>query len=196
MESATVRMDAVYTTGSTGRIYGVFELLGPWYCADTAALAGLTTAGSARGAAYFRAAAQLGEQAACALQHAHDLGVLHRGRATQTLTGSLSGCPCVVRDVQLSPFGGQPAEISGRVTIAGIEVRKGGVWRPVAGFAGRGHWSDPADQQQTIRWSTYEVLPSNGSASQLLTLTGAHPTAPVVHDPARAAAILDKTDLG
>jgi serine/threonine protein kinase/Flp pilus assembly protein TadD len=46
--------------------------------AETAAQAGLTTEGSVRGAAYFRGVARLGEQAAEALQHAHDMGVVHR----------------------------------------------------------------------------------------------------------------------
>jgi serine/threonine protein kinase/Flp pilus assembly protein TadD len=46
--------------------------------AATQSLAALTTKGPARGAGYFRAVARLGEQAAEALQHAHDLGVLHR----------------------------------------------------------------------------------------------------------------------
>jgi serine/threonine protein kinase/tetratricopeptide (TPR) repeat protein len=45
---------------------------------DTVPLAGLLTERSARGGACWRAAARLGEQAALALQHAHDMGVLHR----------------------------------------------------------------------------------------------------------------------
>jgi tetratricopeptide (TPR) repeat protein/serine/threonine protein kinase len=46
--------------------------------AGTQPLAALTTEGPKHGAGYFRAVARLGEQAAEALQHAHDLGVLHR----------------------------------------------------------------------------------------------------------------------
>ena len=42
---------------------------------------------------------------------------------------------------------------------------------------------DSNEAPQTIRWTTYEVLPEAG-ADQLLTLTGAHPSARVVHDPA------------
>jgi hypothetical protein len=42
---------------------------------------------------------------------------------------------------------------------------------------------DSDEQPQVIRWPTYEVLPGSG-ADQLLTLTGAHPSARVVHDPA------------
>jgi tetratricopeptide (TPR) repeat protein len=46
--------------------------------AETRAQAGPTTERSIRSTAYFRAVAQLAEQAAEALQHAHDLGVVHR----------------------------------------------------------------------------------------------------------------------
>jgi serine/threonine protein kinase len=46
--------------------------------AETATLAGLTTDGPAGSAAFFRGVARLGEQAAQALQHAHDMGVVHR----------------------------------------------------------------------------------------------------------------------
>jgi hypothetical protein len=46
---------------------------------------------------------------------------------------------------------------------------------------------DASEQPQVIRWPAYEVLPGSNS-EQLLTLTGAHPTAHVVHDPAQAAA--------
>ncbi|MDA0159098.1 hypothetical protein OM076_02375 [Solirubrobacter ginsenosidimutans] len=42
---------------------------------------------------------------------------------------------------------------------------------------------DAEEAPQTIRWTSYEVLPEAG-ADQLLTLTGAHPSARVVHDPA------------
>lgn len=40
---------------------------------------------------------------------------------------------------------------------------------------------DADEQPQTVRWPTYEVLPASG-ATQLLTLTSAHPSARVVHD--------------
>ncbi len=40
---------------------------------------------------------------------------------------------------------------------------------------------DSSEQPQVIRWPTYEVLPGS-EASRLLTLTGAHPSARVVHD--------------
>jgi hypothetical protein len=47
--------------------------------------------------------------------------------------------------------------------------------------------SDPGDRGQVIRWSVYEVLPDS-QAAELTTLTGAHPSAQVVHDPAPVAA--------
>jgi hypothetical protein len=46
---------------------------------------------------------------------------------------------------------------------------------------------DAAEQPQVIRWPTYEVLPGS-DADSLLTLTGAHPSARVVHDDAQTAA--------
>jgi serine/threonine protein kinase/Flp pilus assembly protein TadD len=46
--------------------------------AETASLVGLSTASTLQGREHFRAAARLGLQAAEALQHAHELGVIHR----------------------------------------------------------------------------------------------------------------------
>ena len=46
---------------------------------------------------------------------------------------------------------------------------------------------DANEAPQTIRWPTYEVVPE-ASAEQLLTLTGAHPSARVDRDPDAAAA--------
>jgi hypothetical protein len=52
--------------------------------------------------------------------------------------------------------------------------------------------SDPGSsasaQPQVIRWPIYEVLAGDSATQQLLTLTGAHPSAHVVHDAAQAAA--------
>jgi hypothetical protein len=46
---------------------------------------------------------------------------------------------------------------------------------------------DASEQPQVVRWPTYEVLPGS-DADRLLTLTGAHPSAHVVHDAAQTAA--------
>jgi hypothetical protein len=46
---------------------------------------------------------------------------------------------------------------------------------------------DASEAPQVIRWPTYEVLPG-ADAAQTLSLTGAHPTARVVRDPAQVAA--------
>jgi hypothetical protein len=46
---------------------------------------------------------------------------------------------------------------------------------------------DASEKPQVIRWPTYEVLPDSGENS-LVTLTGAHPSARVVDDPAQVAA--------
>jgi hypothetical protein len=52
---------------------------------------------------------------------------------------------------------------------------------------------DASESPQVIRWPTYEVLPAAG-ADRLLTLTGAHPSARVVHDPAQAAAAMQRLE--
>jgi hypothetical protein len=46
---------------------------------------------------------------------------------------------------------------------------------------------DANEPPQTIRWPTYEVLPG-ANADHLVTLTGAHPSARVVRDPAEVGA--------
>jgi hypothetical protein len=54
---------------------------------------------------------------------------------------------------------------------------------------------DAGEAPQTIRWTSYEVLPDTG-ADRLLTLTGAHPTARVVHDPAEVDAARQRLQVG
>jgi RNA polymerase sigma-70 factor (ECF subfamily) len=46
---------------------------------------------------------------------------------------------------------------------------------------------DASEQPQVIRWAAYDVLPGS-DPDKLLTLTGAHPSARVVHDAAQTAA--------
>jgi hypothetical protein len=47
---------------------------------------------------------------------------------------------------------------------------------------------DASEQPEVIRWPIYETLADDGASAPLLTLSGAHPSAQVVHDPAQAAA--------
>ena len=47
-------------------------------------------------------------------------------------------------------------------------------------------------QAQIIRWPVYEVLPDDSANEQLLTLTGAHPSAQVVTDPAQVDAAMQR----
>jgi hypothetical protein len=54
--------------------------------------------------------------------------------------------------------------------------------------------SNASQQPQVIRWPVYEVLGADSSTQQLLTLTGAHPSAQVVHDPAQAAAAAQRLE--
>ena len=95
----------------------------------------------------------------------------------------------------------------GRMAVTGREVHNGtdawavslkpGVGRPVwtlwvSAADGkplelRDPGRDASEQPQVIRWPTYEVLPDS-DADRLLTLTGAHPSARVVRDPALTAA--------
>jgi hypothetical protein len=95
----------------------------------------------------------------------------------------------------------------GRMAVTGREVHDGteawavslkpGVGRPVwtlwvSAADGkplelRDPGRDASEQPDVIRWPTYEALP-NSDADRLLTLTGAHPSAHVVHDAAQTAA--------
>jgi hypothetical protein len=95
----------------------------------------------------------------------------------------------------------------GRMTVTGREVHDGvDAWAiSLKPDAGRPVWTlwvaaddgkplelrdpgrDASEQPQVIRWPTYEVLPAAG-ADRLVTLSGAHPSAHVVHDASAAAA--------
>ncbi|MGH3068655.1 MAG: FtsX-like permease family protein [Streptosporangiaceae bacterium] len=71
-----------------------------------------------------------------------------------TLTGSLTGCPCVLRDLDLSPPPqALQSPVSGSITITGVQVRGRSGWVPAAAgllsAASRwrpGHVDDPPDQ--------------------------------------------------
>jgi hypothetical protein len=96
----------------------------------------------------------------------------------------------------------------GRMTVTGRELHDGiDSWAiSLMADGGRPVWtlwvsvadgkpvelSDPgrnaSEQAQTIHWPVYEVLGDDTATQQLLTLSGAHPSAKVVHDPAQADA--------
>lgn len=100
----------------------------------------------------------------------------------------------------------------GRMSVTGRELHHGtDAWAiSLNADAGRPVWtlwvsvadgkplelSDPGtttgDQPQVIRWTVYETLADDAATHPLLTLTGAHPSANVVHDPAQAAAALQR----
>jgi hypothetical protein len=69
------------------------------------------------------------------------LGLLPR-HGVATLTGSLSGCPCMLQSLALTlpggqlPFGGSAARVSGKLTITALDVRQGGRWLPTASSSG------------------------------------------------------------
>ena len=93
-----------------------------------------------------------------------ELGTVARAGTEVTLTGSLSGCPCLLRDLQLSPPGGTAAQLRGDVTLTGIEVRGTAGWRAVDDALQADRWLDLQDQQVRIgavpdglRWSFFAI---------------------------------------
>ena len=102
----------------------------------------------------------------------------------------------------------------GRMTVTGREMHNGTDTRAISlkPDVGRPVWTlwvsaadgkpvelrdpgrDASEQPQVIRWPTYEVLPGSDS-ERLLTLTGAHPSARVVHDAAQADAAARRLEL-
>jgi hypothetical protein len=100
---------------------------------------------------------------------------------------------------------------AGRAVVKGREVHDGtDAWAiTLSADAGRPPWTlwvsaadgrplevrdpgrDASEAPQVIRWTTYEVLPDT-NADRVLTLTGAHPGARVVHDPAQADAAVQR----
>jgi serine/threonine protein kinase len=72
--------------------------------AETVALAGLSTERSRSSPAYFRAVAHLGVQAAEALEHAHNEGVVHRDIKPANLLVDVKG-NLWITDFGLAPAG-------------------------------------------------------------------------------------------
>ena len=86
-----------------------------------------------------------------------EFGTVHSGQVIDRTAG-LSGCPCVVRDIQLTPG----APLQGVVTLTGMEVRSSGPWQPVRGAVDAAHWVDTDNQRVTVnatsdglRWSFF-----------------------------------------
>jgi putative ABC transport system permease protein len=75
-----------------------------------------------------------------------EFGTVHSGQLVDRVA-DLSGCPCVVSDMQLTPG----ADVEGDVTLTGLETRTaGGPWQPVGGAANVAHWVDPDNQRVTV----------------------------------------------
>jgi putative ABC transport system permease protein len=79
-----------------------------------------------------------------------EMGILRSGRSP-TLVGELAGCPCILKDIQLSPPGGGRGQVSGRLTIVGIDQHTSAGWTSVGRTGGDGQWSDTVDQQVVVR---------------------------------------------
>ena len=73
------------------------------------------------------------------------LGTVSAHRSV-TRIGDLSACPCVVRDLSIQPVG-PPTQVSGDVTLRGIDVRGTNGWRAVDGATDSTRWTDTVDQQ-------------------------------------------------
>jgi hypothetical protein len=68
-----------------------------------------------------------------------DLGPLTGKSGAVTRTAQLTGCPCQLADLDLGSVD-PTAPLTGTVTIAGIDVRQGGVWHAVPGVAQGQRW--------------------------------------------------------
>ena len=79
-----------------------------------------------------------------------ELGTFHAGPAP-TLEGDLASCPCILKDIQISPPGGGAGQVNGRVTIAGIDQHTKTGWTRVSETAAAGQWADTVDQQVSLR---------------------------------------------
>ncbi|MBV9293093.1 MAG: ABC transporter permease [Frankiales bacterium] len=67
-------------------------------------------------------------------------------------TGSLAGCPCVLRDLQVESAAPGSTQLAGQLTLTGLEIRSGGgAWRPLPGVLDASRWVDSVDQQVAVR---------------------------------------------
>lgn len=87
-----------------------------------------------------------------------DLGRLVAG-PSRVVTGSLAGCPCVVRDLQLSPIGGRATTLGGRITLERISVGNGdkSASTDLTGWSTPGHWTDTIDQRGFVNAQPHQL---------------------------------------
>jgi hypothetical protein len=113
-----------------------------------------------------------------------DLGLVKR-RGTFTGAGELTACPCVVRDLQLTP-NGPPVQVTGALTLRTVEVQRGsGPWQPVPGATDATRWRDPTDQQVGIDSSgggalSWSFFSTPGTPPTLITHSRPEPLPAVV----------------
>ena len=93
-----------------------------------------------------------------------ELGPVNRTGAMTTRAGGLA-CPCTLHDLQISPPGGRPAQVTGRLTLTGVDVHDGTGWHAVPGIDTQGHWADLVDQEvelsesgDGVHWSFFAPL--------------------------------------
>lgn len=94
---------------------------------------------------------------------------------TDTLTGSLVGCPCTVQDISVQPPPGLVgATLEGTLDLQQLSVEDGGGWQTVAaGLAAPGHWTAPTNSVGNsltpdgsgLRWSFLGNASSNAILS-------------------------------
>lgn len=111
-------------------------------------------------------------------------GTLPR-RGAATLTGPLTGCPCVLQSLALTlpggalAYGGSTAQVSGRLTITSIDVLQRGRWEPAV---------SPASLDSAATWRDETAgVSAQSNASSVATgprgLTWTIAGIPSVHDP-------------
>ena len=73
-------------------------------------------------------------------------GTVRSGQVVDRVA-DLSGCPCIVRDIQIT----QQVPLDGSVTLMGLQTRTdGGPWQPVRDVLDTAHWVDTDNQRVTI----------------------------------------------
>jgi putative ABC transport system permease protein len=80
-----------------------------------------------------------------------DLGALTAKSGAVTRTAQLTGCPCQLADLDLGSDD-PAAPLTGTVTIAGLDVRRGGVWHAVPGIEQGRRWR-PNGQSDSVATS-------------------------------------------